>query len=784
MTFAARIDIDDSDGDRVITNNEEIKVELTLREPTTGLTLSDFELPSGLSIDESSVTYKNSIWDDGSLYLDTISFLVNVAEGINSTGNRIRINSYSYDFLTDTSAFDISTTSFRIDSVDPTLVIGTEGDMSQPLANGESVKVTFSFSEPVANFDAIKVMLSPGSGTLTQFKSESSSFYTALFTPNPGVYLNDSTISVNVGAYSDLYSNYNTSGTSVVFAIDTRDFIAPSPTINIPAGLVVTGPMEFTVSFDEIVKGFDVTDLFVSRGGLELISTETQAQSFIFRYVPDASLSQDGENVSLAVLDNGYTDLAGNFGKASAPASFMVDVVPPKLAVSLADIELSSSASKRVTFTFSEAVKNFGLDDVSLSQSVGSLHDFQPEDADGKVYSAIFTPQPNIEQSDIKILVSDTYADIAGNVGQYAESAIFDIDTLGPGVTIDLGASPDTHLIRGESLELRFAFTEAVKNFGLEDISLSEAVGSLNNFVQNDADGKVYSVTFTPQLDIERSGISITLSGDYTDFSGNKGVLHPSLSFDMDTLAPSLNIATNDTHLTRGESLLLTFTFSEEVANFSADDVRLDGAAVNLIEFTEVNPGRMYTAIYTPPAEAIDSMNIFSVVSGSYADLPGNQGMGASSERVSIDTMGREIFGTVGSDILVGTAGADRISGVPKSGEGAGRGSVDLLAGLSGADVFVLGTHSKAFYNNGNNNSAGTKDFASIIDFSRSEGDKIEVKAGTYFFHELSIVKLNGTGLYLDTNNSGNWDAKDELTCFLVGVATGSVSVGQDLIQV
>lgn len=183
MTFAARIDIDDSDGDRVITNNEEIKVELTLREPTTGLTLSDFELPSGLSIDESSVTYKNSIWDDGSLYLDTISFLVNVAEGINSTGNRIRINSYSYDFLTDTSAFDISTTSFRIDSVDPTLVIGTEGDMSQPLANGESVKVTFSFSEPVANFDAIKVMLSPGSGTLTQFKSESSSFYTALFTP-------------------------------------------------------------------------------------------------------------------------------------------------------------------------------------------------------------------------------------------------------------------------------------------------------------------------------------------------------------------------------------------------------------------------------------------------------------------------------------------------------------------------------------------------------------------------------------------------------------------------
>ena len=784
MTLPASITIVETKKDLVFTQNESIKIVLTLQEPTSGLSLSDFELPAGLTIDQRSVTERYATWTDGSRYLETISFSVNVAEGINSTGNRIKISFGSYDFLTDTPSISILSQSFRIDSVDPTLVIGLERDVSQPLANGESVKVTFSFSEPVANFDISKIVLSPGSGTLTQFKSESSSFYTAFFTPNPGVYLTDSTISVNAGAYSDLYSNYNTSGSSAVFAIDTRDFIAPSPTINIPAGLVVTGPMEFTVSFDEIVKGFDVTDLSVSRGSLEFISTETQAQSFIFRYVPDASLGQDGENVSIAVLGNGYTDLAGNFGKASAPASFMVDVVSPKLAVSLADIELSGSASKRITFTFSEAVKNFGLDDVSLSQSVGSLHDFQPEDADGKVYSAIFTPQPNIEQSDIKILVSGPYSDIAGNAGQYAESAIFDIDTLGPDVTIDMGESPDTQLTRGESLELRFTFTEAVKNFGLEDISLSDAVGSLDNFVQNDADGKVYSVTFTPQLDIERSGIFIALSGDYTDFSGNSGISHPSLSFDIDTLAPSLSIATSDTHLTRGESLLLTFTFSEEVANFSADDVRLDGAAVNLTAFTEVNPGRMYTAIYTPPAQTIDSMNIFSVVSGSYADLPGNQGMGASSESVSIDTVGREIFGTVGSDVLIGTAGADRISGVPKSGEGAGRGSVDLLAGLSGADVFVLGSHSKAFYNDGNNNSAGTKDFASIVDFSRSEGDKIEVKAGTYFFHELSVAKLNGTGLYLDTNNSGSWDAKDELTCFLVGVATGSVSVGQDLIQV
>ena len=784
MTFAARIDIDDSDGDFVITNNEVIKVELTLREPTTGLTLSDFELPTGLSIDEGSENYKYSTWRDGSSYLQTISFEVNVEEGISSTGNRIKINSGSYDFLTDTSPFNISTTSFRIDSVDPTLMIGLERDVSQPLANGESVKVTFSFSEPVTNFDVTKIMLSPDSGTLTQFKSESSSFYTVLFTPNPGVYLSDSTISVNAGAYSDLYSNYNTSGTSVVFAIDTRDFISPSPTINIPAGLVVTGPMEFTISFDEIVKGFDVTDLSVSKGSLELISTEIQAQSFIFRYVPDASLGQDGENVSIKVIESGYTDLAGNNGQASAPVSFMVDVVSPKLVVSLADIELSSSASKLVIFTFSESVKNFGLDDVSVSQPLGSPHDFQPKDADGKIFSAIFTPQPNIEQLGIKILVAGTFSDIAGNAGGYTESPAFHIDTLGPDVTINMGESPDTQLTRGESLQLTFTFTEAVKNFSLGDISLSEAVGSLDNFVQTDLAGKVYSVAFMPQFDIERSGISLSLSGDYTDFSGNAGVSHPSISFDIDTLVPTATIATSDNNLTRGESLLLTFAFSEAVSNFSVDDVRLDGAAVGLTQFTEVEAGKKFTALYTPPAETVDANNIFSVAAGSYTDLAGNLGKATQSNNVSIDTVGKILFGTTGSDAIVGTAGADRISGLPQSTGGAGKDSSDLLWGLSGADVFVLGNHNTAFYNDGNNSSAGTKDFAAIADFNKTGGDKIEVKAGTYFFSATSVGKLSGAGLYLDTNNSGIWDAKDELIGLLVGVTPGSVSVAQDLIQV
>jgi hypothetical protein len=212
--------------------------------------------------------------------------------------------------------------------------------------------------------------------------------------------------------------------------------------------------------------------------------------------------------------------------------------------------------------------------------------------------------------------------------------------------------------------------------------------------------------------------------------------------------------------------------------------VRLDGAPVNLSEFTEIVPGKTFTAIYTPPDEKIDATNVFSVAQGSYSDLFDNPGLVSSATNVQIDTVGKSIFGTVDSDVLIGSEGADRISGVPQSGQGAGKGSTDLLYGLGGADTFVLGTQTSEFYNDGNANSTGLRDYAFIVDFSKTEGDKIEVKTDTYFFSALSIGKLAGTGLYLDTNNSGSWDAKDELIGFLVGVTPGSVSGAQDLIMI
>ena len=544
--------------------------------------------------------------------------------------------------------------------------------------------------------------------------------------------------------------------------------------------------IDITINFNEDVTGFDKNDIQLppSDGSLIQISPAGNGKIFTFHYSPGANWLDSGGSTQIGVIAGGYADLAGNAGLASDIKPLVVDIKPPLLDISLSDQDLISNETCRIDFTFNESVKFFTINNLSVDPLLGTLDQFQPGDSAGRIYSVIFTPRSGVEQSAVKILVDGVYTDVAGNSGRPKESPVLSVDTLAPKASITLAAGDDAQLISGESLKLLITFTEVIKHFDLGDLSLNQAAGVLDNFKQEDTEGKIYSVVFTPQSGIENSGVTMLLSDEYTDMAGNPGLGAVSSALSIDTLAPGASITVGDTHLTRGESTLLTFTFTETVSNFSVNDVLLEGAIAGLTQFTEVEAGKKFTALYTPPSETIDTNNIFSIAAGSYTDLAGNSGQAAQSENVSIDTVGKILFGTTSSDAIVGTAGADRISGLPQSGSGAGKDSSDLLMGLGGADVFVLGNQNTYFYNDGNNSTAGTKDFAAIGDFSVAAGDKIEVKAGTYFFSALTVGKLSGTGLYLDTNNSGAWDAKDELIGFLVGVNPGSVSAAHDLMLV
>ena len=131
----------------------------------------------------------------------------------------------------------------------------------------------------------------------------------------------------------------------------------------------------------------------------------------------------------------------------------------------------------------------------------------------------------------------------------------------------------------------------------------------------------------------------------------------------------------------------------------------------------------------------------------------------------------RSLFGTSGSDVLVGGSGDDVLSGVPATGTSLGRGSIDRLTGGDGNDLFVLGDARGRFHDDGNARNSGTADRAIITDFA--EGDRVQLAAGRYFLRAVTIDGQSGIGIYHDSNNSAKWDNRDEL----IGHVQGSKAI-------
>lgn len=150
-----------------------------------------------------------------------------------------------------------------------------------------------------------------------------------------------------------------------------------------------------------------------------------------------------------------------------------------------------------------------------------------------------------------------------------------------------------------------------------------------------------------------------------SDASNNHGVVESQL-VTIDATAPTVTVTMADTALTLAETSLVTFQFSENVANFTAADVSIlnssGGAGTgSLSNFTKVNDSR-WTATYTPAANSVSSNNVIRVLANSYNDVAGNNGA-TGQATFNVDTR----VSTATSTGFVGTSSAGNMSnnGVP-----------------------------------------------------------------------------------------------------------------------
>ncbi|RMT92348.1 hypothetical protein ALP39_01742 [Pseudomonas marginalis pv. marginalis] len=210
------------------------------------------------------------------------------------------------------------------------------------------------------------------------------------------------------------------------YAVDTQ---RPTATISVADNNLGIGQTTtVTIGFSEAVSGFDLSDLSVANGVLSNLASSDGGKTWTATLTPTAAIS---DATNLIVLDAGLVnDAAGNVGSGIVISNnFAIDGERPTATISVANPNLTVGQTTTVTFTFSEKVSGFELDDLSVAN--GTLSNLATNDG-GKTWTATLTPTANInDPSNFITLDSSLVADLAGNAGSgFANSNNFAINTI------------------------------------------------------------------------------------------------------------------------------------------------------------------------------------------------------------------------------------------------------------------------------------------------------------------------------------------------------------------
>ncbi|MEB6651621.1 Ig-like domain-containing protein, partial [Aeromonas caviae] len=530
--------------------------------------------------------------------------------------------------VTTTDAAGNSTTAadtegYSVDTLAPSVVVNIVDDQ---LTVGETSPVTFTFSEKVTGFELGDLTVVGGTVTgLTS--SDGGKTWTGTFTPTPG-YTGEASVTVKDGSYTDLNGNVGTGGSDDT-AIDT---LAPSVVVNIVDDQLTVGetsPVTFT--FSEKVTGFELGDLTVVGGTVTGLTSSDGGKTWTGTFTPTPGFEG---TASVTVNEGSYTDLNGNVGTGGSDTA-PVDTAAPSVEVNIVDDKLTVGETSQVTFTFSEEVTGFELDDLTV---VGGTVTGLTSSDGGKTWTATFTPTPGFEGTASVTVNSGSYTDLNGNAGTGGSDRA-PVDTAAPSVEVNI---VDDKLTVGETSPVTFTFSEKVTGFELGDLTV---VGGTVTDLKTTDGGKTWTGTFTPTPGFEGTASVTVNEGSYTDLNGNAGT-GGSDTVAVDTQAPSASITldgniTPDDVINAAESkqdIAVTGRVGGDVKEGDTVTLTVNGKA-----FTGLVLADKTFSINVPGSDLVADGDKVIDATVTTTDAAGNSTTAADTEGYSVDTQGPSV---------------------------------------------------------------------------------------------------------------------------------------------
>jgi hypothetical protein len=449
-------------------------------------------------------------------------------------------------------------------------------------------------------------------------------------------------------------------GTYRLYAIDASNNLSSastnSVTIDTTAPTVTSVTFSSTSGSDSTYKIGDVVDVTIafsenvtitaspriSLTGLTskfaTYSSGSGTSSIVFSYTV---VSGDSDTDGLAITSNTLAlnsgTIADAFGNNATlthsavltQASQKVDGVVPTVSLSRAGSGvIKAGQTETITFTFTESVTGFTLDDVSRCPAGASTGTLSNLSGSGTSYTATFTPTANVANGTAALCVGpNTFADVPGNENTTWTSPLtISTDTTVPTVTITRAGSGT--LKSGQTETITFTLSEASSNFIAGDITVSGgSIGTLTT-----TSSTVYSVVFTPTPNTNSGTGSISVaSAKFTDANGNDNTASNTMSISFDTAGPTVSISASPTSVSSGSSTTLTFTVSETTTTFAATDV--SATLGTITGFT--GSGTSYTATFTS-SRSSGGTAVITVASGSLSDAETNSNSSAFTLNVTV----------------------------------------------------------------------------------------------------------------------------------------------------
>ncbi|MGU9859262.1 Ig-like domain-containing protein [Pseudomonas sp. LF245] len=388
-------------------------VTITFSEAVTGFDNSDLSVANGTLGNVSSS-------DGGITWTATFTPTLSVTD----TTNLIVLNNTGvFDLAGNSGTGTTSSANYAVNTEVPTATIVVADTQ---LKAGETSQVTITFSQAVSGFTNADLILANGSLSAVS-SNDGGITWTATFTPTSNITDTSNLIVLDNSGVANASGNSGV-GTTVSnnYSIDTQ---RPTATITVADALLGIGQTTtVTVTFSEAVSGFDLSDLSVANGTLSNLVSNDGGKTWTATLTPTVAIT---DPTNLVVLDASLvTDAAGNAGAGIAISNnYALDASRPTATISVANPNLTVGQSTTVTFTFSEKVSGFDLDDLSVAN--GTLSNLATSDG-GKTWTATLTPTANLnDPSNFITLDTSLVTDAAGNAGSgFSNSGNYAINTI------------------------------------------------------------------------------------------------------------------------------------------------------------------------------------------------------------------------------------------------------------------------------------------------------------------------------------------------------------------